>query len=117
MSAEASTYIARHVWLPQTATRNVLWALGELADQSGRVRASQAMIGESANIWRQQVSVHMSRLYREKIVARTGRTYLILGVLEHDLRVCDHPLCIEQAKGLFGRRRRRPTLVEVQQAV
>src|SRR5438477_2221667 len=96
MSAEARSYVTRHVRGIGTPERATLDVFAELASPAGRTRATQNTVAGVVELGRRQIERHCARLRQAGILRREGRTWVIVGVAGHNLARCEHPWCVRE---------------------
>lgn len=108
MSAEAHTFVVRHVRGITTAQRAILGVMAEVSNTYGRTRITQSGIAAVVELSRRQVERHARALQLAKIIEREGRTWVIVGVADHDIATCDHPWCVKEHRRTCRPTARRP---------
>lgn len=96
MSAEATSFITRHVRGITTAMRAFLGVMADMCNTTGRTRATVGRVAGVLEITRRQGERHARSLRERGLIVRQGRTWIIVGVAEHDIATCDHDWCVKQ---------------------
>lgn len=100
-----------------------MMTLAEWANDDGRARATQVMLADTLGRTVRTIERHMSGLLRPVdggkpfLEKYRGRSYVILGVVEHDRETCPHPVCqAEAASDYLSHRRRLRQLADARRA-
>lgn len=96
MSAEATSFITRHVRGITTAMRAFLGVMADMCNTTGRTRVTIGRVAGVLEITRRQGERHARSLRERGLIVRQGRTWVIVGVAEHDIATCDHDWCRKQ---------------------
>lgn len=102
MSARATSFVRRHLQGEVNRTKGlVLMNLADVADELGRARMTQGMVATDMRCALSTVKAAWKSLKQGKYLAKGGgRTWLILGVAEHDLMTCPNVECAAEADSI-----------------
>lgn len=93
MAEEATSYVTRHVRGITTAMRAYLGVMADMCNKLGRTRATVGRVAGVLEITRRQGERHARSLRERGLIVRQGRTWVIVGVADHDIATCDHDWC------------------------
>lgn len=102
MSELATVYVRRHLLIGVNRTKGlILMVLADVADDSGRSKMTQPMVATDINAGLSTVKRSMQAMQRDKIIVKGGgRSYVIVGVVDHNILTCDHVECAAEAEAL-----------------
>jgi hypothetical protein len=96
MATEATSFITRHVRGITTAMRAFLSVMADMCNSNGRTRVTVGTVSGVLEITRRQGERHVRSLRERGVIARQGRTWVIVGVANHDIATCEHEWCVRQ---------------------
>lgn len=104
MSEVASTFVRRHRLVEVNRTKGlVLMVLADVADENGRARMTQAMVVTDIGSTLSTIKKAFQSLQRECFLIKGGgRTYVIVGIAEHNIMSCVHVECAAEAESIRG---------------